>query len=169
MKALRIVLMGVSGCGKTTVGAALARLLDVNFLEGDSLHPPRNIELMRSGTPLTDADRRGWLDAIAHALASLPHDAGIVVSCSALKRSYRDRLRQACPDLQFVYLQGSLQTIAHRLSQRQDHYMPGSLLSSQFETLEPPQPDEAVLSLDIQSPVQALLERITQHFQEHTA
>lgn len=169
MRTLRIVLMGVSGCGKTTVGSALAQHLGLPFLEGDSLHPQRNIELMRAGVPLTDADRSEWLDTIAARLQALPADEGLVVSCSALRRSYRDRLRRACPDLRFVHLQGARQTIAQRLSQRQGHYMPGSLLASQFATLEPPQPDEAVLCLDIAAPTPALVERITHHFQEHTA
>lgn len=169
MKTLCIVLMGVSGCGKTTVGSALAQRLGVPFLEGDSLHPPRNIELMRAGVPLTDADRSDWLDTIAARLQALPAGEGLVVSCSALRRSYRDRLRLACPDLRFVHLQGPQHTIAQRLSLRQGHYMPGSLLESQFATLEPPQPDEAVLCLDIAAPAQVLVERISHHFLEHTA
>lgn len=168
MKPTRIVIMGVSGCGKSTVGGELARRLETSFLEGDSLHPDRNIALMRSGIALTDEDRREWLDAIARQLRALREDEGIVIACSALKRSYRDRLRQACPDLWFVHLQGSPALIAQRLSQRQNHYMPSALLDSQFAALEEPEADEAAWTFGIEDDASLLVERISQQLQEHT-
>ena len=169
MEAVRVVVMGVSGCGKSTIGSALAERLDVPFLEGDSLHPPRNIELMRSGVALTDDDRRDWLDAIAARLQAIPHDASLVISCSALKRNYRDRLRQACPDLLFVHLHGTRNTIAKRMALRNHLYMPTTLLTSQLDTLEVPQADESALTLDIETPAPSLVRCIIQHLQEHHA
>lgn len=146
----RVVVMGVSGCGKSTVGQGLARALDVPYVEGDELHPPENVARMRAGTPLTDADRQGWLRAIGATLASPASRArGVVVSCSALKRAYRDLLRQAAPDLRFVHLHGSPALLAQRMAARTDHYMPPSLLQSQLETLQMPEPDERPISLDI--------------------
>lgn len=168
MKPPRIVIMGVSGCGKSTVGVQLAQRLGVSFLEGDALHPPRNIELMRSGIALTDEDRREWLDAIGQRLQALADDEGLVIACSALKRSYRDRLRQACADLLFVHLHGRPALIAQRLAQRQNHYMPSALLESQFATLEAPDETEAAWSFDIESDASHLVDRISQQLQEHT-
>ena len=139
--------MGVSGCGKTTMGQALAQLMRVPFIEGDDLHSTRNVALMAAGTPLTDEDRAGWLDAVGQALQSHPH--GAVASCSALRRRYRDRLRQQVNDLRFVHLHGDAQTLALRLQQRQHAYMPASLLTSQLATLELPDPDEHVVSLGL--------------------
>ncbi|MFY8179449.1 MAG: gluconokinase [Limnohabitans sp.] len=132
MTAPRLVIMGVSGCGKSTVGERLAQRLGVPFLEGDDLHPPHNVALMAAGTPLTDADRADWLDAIAARLSDLQPDEGLVVSCSALKRRYRDRLRAAASDLQFVHLYGDHALLATRLAQRQGHYMPPALFLSQL-------------------------------------
>ena len=150
---LQIVVMGVSGCGKSTVGAALARALGLDFIEGDALHPPRNVALMAAGTPLTDADRAGWLGSIAGRLAQA-HTAGqsVVVSCSALKRRYRDQLRADCPTLQLVHLQGSREQLVERLQARSGHYMPASLLDSQLDTLELPAADEQALCFDIALP-----------------
>ena len=145
---LRIVVMGVSGCGKSTVGAALAQALGLRFVEGDELHPPRNVELMAAGTPLTDDDRREWLQAVAATLADAKDD-GVVVSCSALKRSYRDLLRGSAPDLKLVHLRGEPALLARRLHERKGHYMPPSLLQSQLDTLEPPAADESVYTADI--------------------
>ena len=145
--------MGVSGCGKSTVGAALAQGLGLAFIEGDSLHPPRNVALMAAGTPLTDDDRAGWLAMIADRLAQAQTgDVGLVVSCSALKRSYRDGLRARCPGLQLVYLHGTAAQLHARLQARNGHYMPPSLLASQLTTLEPPSHDEHALSFDINLP-----------------
>lgn len=165
MRALRLVIMGVSGCGKSTVGEGLAKALQLPFLEGDSLHPPRNVALMASGTPLTDEDRAGWLDTIAARLSSLPEDQGLVVSCSALKRAYRDRLLRAAPDVRFVHLHGTPALLAERLQQRQHLYMPPTLLDSQLATLEMPSMDEHVISLNIAEPVPALLQQALQALQ----
>jgi gluconokinase len=154
------VVMGVSGCGKSSLGQSLADRLSLPFLEGDSLHPARNVALMASSIALTDEDRQGWLEAIGQKLhaacaQSSPNasneNLGLIVSCSALKRCYRDLLRQAVPvDLCFIHLHGSAQVLESRMQQRSGHYMPASLLASQLATLEMPMPDEAVLSLDIE-------------------
>lgn len=145
-----IVVMGVSGCGKSTVGRALARALDIAYVEGDDLHPPQNVALMAAGTPLSDTDRQGWLAVVAQRLGDdSASSSGVVVACSALKRSYRERLRAAAPDVLFVHLQGPQALLAQRLAQRTGHYMPAVLLQSQFDTLEPPLPDENALQFDI--------------------
>ncbi len=148
-----LVVMGVSGCGKTSVGRGLAAALGLGFVEGDELHPPANVAKMAAGTPLTDADRAGWLAEIGRRLdQAQAAGQGLVVSCSALKRSYRDGLRAACPGLQFVHLHGSADLLRHRLQARTGHYMPPSLLDSQLATLEPPAADEAAITLDISPP-----------------
>lgn len=149
MKAL-LVVMGVSGCGKSTVGAQLASELGVPFLEGDSLHSPANIARMASGVALTDADRQEWLELlsghIAHAHAA---GQGLVASCSALKRAYRDILRRGAPDIRFVHLRGSRALLQARTAHRPGHYMPASLLDSQFAILEPPGADERAIEFDV--------------------
>ncbi len=152
--------MGVSGCGKSTVGQGLAQRLQLRFVEGDDLHSPRNVARMAAGIALTDDDRKDWLDAIAAQLQHTPADQGVVVSCSALKRAYRDRLRSACPELQFVHLQGSRELLDARLRQRPGHYMPPTLLDSQLATLESPTPDEHALGLDMALPIDELLHHI---------
>ncbi len=153
-----IVVMGVSGCGKSTVGRDLAAALGVPFVEGDELHPPRNVALMAAGTPLTDDDRRDWLNTLAEVLAgAAARGHGVVVSCSALKRIYRDRLRAGAPGTRFVFLHGSSALLAERLQGRSGHYMPPSLLQSQLDTLEPPTADEGAVALDIASPPAALV------------
>lgn len=145
-----IVVMGVSGCGKSTVGRALAQALGRAYVEGDELHPPRNVALMAAGTPLTDDDRAGWLDAVAQRLVDeAARTPGVVVSCSALKRAYRNRLRAAAPGMKFVYLHGPLALLQQRLAQRKGHYMPASLLQSQLDALQPPTADEAALAFEI--------------------
>jgi gluconokinase len=138
-----LVVMGVSGSGKTTVAELLAKQLAWPFMEGDRLHPPANVEKMRQGTPLNDADRGPWLDQIGEELKSwaLTGKSG-VMTCSALKRAYRDRIRAARPDVRFVYLKGAEALIRGRVTSRQHEYMPASLLRSQFDTLEEPTPDE---------------------------
>jgi gluconokinase len=142
--------MGVCGSGKSTLGAALAAQLGASFLEGDAFHPPDNVARMAAGIALTDADREGWLRALGQRLASAQRDAhGVVLSCSALKRSYRDTLRASAPDLALVYLSGARAQLAQRMAGRTGHYMPPSLLDSQLATLEPPQFDEHALTLDI--------------------
>jgi gluconokinase len=144
-----LVVMGVSGSGKTTVAERLAKQLDWPFMEGDRLHPPASVEKMRRGTPLTDADRWPWLDRIGEELRSwgVEGKSG-VLTCSALKRAYRDRIRSARPDVRFIYLKGSEALIKGRVTTRQHEYMPASLLSSQFDTLEEPTPDEQVVTVD---------------------
>lgn len=154
MTAPIVVLMGVSGCGKSSVGVRLAAALGIGYVEGDELHPAENIERMRNGTPLTDDDRRGWLQALAGRLAMADAEgAGLVLACSALKRSYRDLLRTGAPGLRLVHLQGSHELLARRMAGRSGHYMPPSLLDSQLDTLEPPGTDEAALAVDIEAPV----------------
>ena len=142
-------MMGVSGSGKTSVGEALAARLGWPFEEGDTLHPAANIAKMKAGVPLDDADRRPWLDAVAGWIAERLAGGGSgVISCSALKRAYRDRLAQAGgAALRFVLLDVSPQVLRDRLVQRQGHFMPPSLLDSQLATLERPQPDERALVL----------------------
>lgn len=144
------VVMGVSGCGKSTVGAALAAALGLPFLEGDAFHPERNVARMAAGLALTDADRAGWLQTLAERIACAQRDGqGLVLSCSALKRAYRDILRQGAPALHFVHLQGDYERLAARMAARSGHYMPLSLLASQLSTLELPTPDEEVQSFDL--------------------
>ncbi len=162
-----VVVMGVSGCGKTTVGRLLARHLEVPFIEGDELHPPRNVELMAAGIALTDEDRAGWLDAVAAELARRPE--GAVASCSALRRRYRDRLRRVVPALRFVHLRGDRAVLEERLAQRLGHYMPPTLLESQLQTLEPPSADEQPLELDITEAPEALARRAAQSLGALTA
>jgi gluconokinase len=156
-----IVVMGVSGCGKSTVGKALALALKLPFIEGDDLHPPHNVARMAAGTPLTDADRQTWLDALALRLGNAQVQLqGAVASCSALKRGYRDHLRQAAPQILFVHLHGSPGLLRQRLDARVGHYMPAALLQSQLDTLEPLGADEAAVRLDISASPSALVAEI---------
>ncbi len=145
---MAIVVMGVSGSGKSTVGDLLAQRLGVRFLEGDDLHPESNIARMANREPLTDQDREPWLDAIGEWLDR--HECEGVVACSALRRAYRDRLRAHCPRLQVLQLDGSADVVRRRMAAR-EHFMPVALLESQFATLEPLEPDEVgmVVSLDL--------------------
>lgn len=157
MACCSVVVMGVSGCGKSTVGRQLAAGLGVEYVEGDALHPPENVARMAAGLPLTDDDRQGWLSALAERLAAArAQGRGLVVACSALKRAYRDQLRAAAPDTRFVYLHGERALLARRMAAREDHYMPPSLLDSQLATLEPPDADERALSFDIAQPPEAI-------------
>ena len=133
-----VVLMGVSGCGKTAIGQALAADLGWPFFDGDDFHPPANVARMAAGTPLTDADRWPWLDRLAAEMAAVNGRGGnAVLACSALKQAYRDRIARA-GDVRFVHLKGEYDTIAARLSARSHRYMPATLLASQFATLEEP-------------------------------
>jgi gluconokinase len=147
--------MGVSGSGKSTVGAALARRLSVPFADADAFHPQANIAKMAAGEPLTDADRYPWLEAVGRWLVE--RENGGVMSCSALKRAYRDRLRTHCPATEFLHLVGSLELIAERQAGRQGHFMPSTLLRSQFDTLEPLAPDERGIALDVGSSVESIV------------
>ncbi|MBB6627132.1 gluconokinase [Nocardioides sp. KIGAM211] len=151
-----LVVMGVSGSGKSTVGAALAQRLGVPFADADDLHPAANIAKMSAGEALDDDDRAPWLERIGEWLAGQP--AGGVVSCSALKRKYRDQLRHHAPILEFLHLEGAHEVIARRQATRPGHFMPASLLTSQFSTLEPLQPDEHGLVIDVDQSVDAIVE-----------
>ncbi len=145
-----VVVMGVSGSGKTTVSALLAAALGCQFQEGDELHPPENVEKMRAGAPLTDADRMPWLHKIAEEIDSwrARGESG-VLSCSALKRSYRDIIIGDRSDVTLVYLMGSYDIIRRRIAARHDHFMPVALLDSQFASLQEPTPDERPIIVDI--------------------
>jgi gluconokinase len=147
-RVLRVVVMGVSGSGKSTVGELLAQRLDVPYADADEFHPPANVAKMSVGTPLTDDDRRPWLDAIGRWL-DLHRTGGAVVTCSALKRSHRDALRAHAPDLWFLHCSGSFELIHERMTRRAHHFMPASLLRSQFETLETPGADERAVTEDV--------------------
>ncbi|MEU5638849.1 gluconokinase [Streptomyces milbemycinicus] len=152
-----VVVMGVSGTGKSTVGEQLAAELGVPYAEADDFHPPANIAKMSAGTPLDDDDRRPWLDAIGR----WAHDhsaGGGVVSCSALKRAYRDRLRAAAPGIFFLHLTGGREQIAERLEARKGHFFKLGLLDSQLATLEPLQPDENGIAVDITPNPEAIAE-----------
>jgi len=156
---LPVVVMGVCGSGKSTVGAALAAHLNATFLEGDAFHPPANVARMAAGIALDDNDRQGWLQALGARLGAAQREGqAVVLSCSALKRSYRDTLRQQAGDLALVYLAGTPELLAQRMAGRSGHYMPPSLLASQLATLEPPQADEQALTLDIVQAPQALVQ-----------
>jgi gluconokinase len=151
-----IVVMGVAGAGKTTVGGALARTLGVAFADGDQFHSPAAIEKMTNGVALGDADRAPWLDAIGDWLACT---AG-VVTCSALRRAYRDRLRDHAPSSFFVHLTGDPSVVRTRVTTRTGHYMPASLIDSQLALLEPLAADEAGVTLDFTQPVDDLVDRV---------
>jgi gluconokinase len=157
-----ILLMGVAGCGKTTTGQKLSRALGWDFRDADSFHPAANVEKMRLGMPLNDDDRWPWLAAIAAWIDERRASGNAIVSCSALKRVYRDRLLAGRPDVQLVFLKGSRTLIADRMSRRKDHFMPPSLLASQFETLEEPGADEGALVIEITMPPSRVVERIIQ-------
>ena len=151
-------MMGVSGSGKTTVGAALARALGVDFVEGDAYHPAENVARMSRGIPLTDDDRAGWLRALAERLRQAREaGTGLVMTCSALKRSYRDVLRAGAPEVRFVLLRGPRELIAERLVSRRGHFMPASLLDSQLATLEEPAPDEDAWVCDVRASPEELV------------
>ena len=156
-----LVVMGVSGSGKSTVGKALAANLGWPFAEGDDFHSAANVAKMRSGQPLDDLDRKGWLGAISAWIAQ--HiDAGEtgVVTCSALKRAYRDQLKNGNSAVLFVYLEGSMETIFNRLTSRTGHFMPASLLPTQFEALQEPTADENFIAVDVTRPLASIVEQI---------
>jgi carbohydrate kinase (thermoresistant glucokinase family) len=155
--------MGVSGCGKSTVAGLLAARLGWDLVEGDDLHPAANVAKMRSGIALTDADRLPWLGRIAAWIAEhVESGRDGIVTCSALKRSYRDLLRGGNDGVVFVYLRGTKEVIAQRLAVRHGHYMPAALLDSQFADLEPPGADESAITVDIGPPALEILRRVLQ-------
>lgn len=152
--------MGVTGSGKSTVGVALARRLDVPFADADTFHPAANIAKMSAGTPLDDNDRRPWLAAVGQWLAD--HSSG-VMSCSALKRRYRDQLRSRRTGIEFLHLTGSPDLVGSRQAGRSGHFMPASLVMSQFEALEPLDPDERGMAIDVGHSVDAIVEKFVQY------
>jgi gluconokinase len=155
-----VVVMGVSGAGKTSIAESLARRLGWIFVEGDRLHPQANIDKMAHGTPLTDDDRWPWLDLIGDELArATSRGESIVATCSSLKRTYRDRLRAAAKGpLYFVYLEGSHELLAGRMGERKGHFMPTSLLQSQLATLEPPVGEVGVVTVDIDASIELIVD-----------
>jgi gluconokinase len=154
-----VIVMGVSGCGKSSVGEALAQRLGLPFIEGDGLHPESNVAKMAAGTPLTDEDRWPWLTVIGARMAdALSRGEGIVVSCSALKKIYRDHLRAATGGrLAFVYLDGSRELLSRRMGARTGHFMPLTLLDSQLATLEVPTGEPGVVTVTIDQPVEGIV------------
>ncbi|MCY0906100.1 gluconokinase [Arthrobacter sp. H14-L1] len=158
MSSTRLVVMGVSGCGKSTIGSLVAHALGIPFVDGDSLHSVENVAKMAAGTPLTDADRRPWLAVVGRALAQTD-GPGLVVACSALKRSYRDAIRAQASDVFFLHLHGTRELLSTRLARRAGHFMPADLLDSQLATLQPLQPDETGYAVDIDQPVSEILKQ----------
>ena len=161
-----LVIMGVAGSGKSTIGDALAQRLGWRYEDGDSFHPAANVAKMSSGQPLTDEDRWPWLKAIAAEIERC-RQAGehIIIACSALKKAYRDILVHGRDDIRMVYLCGSQGLVADRLSNRKGHFMPPGLLDSQFATLEPPSPKERPITVSIDAPVDLIVDHIVQQLQ----
>jgi gluconokinase len=151
-----LVVMGVSGCGKSTVGAAIAQRFGVPFADADDFHPSANIAKMEAGQPLTDEDRAPWLELVAQWLGGRPD--GCVMSCSALRRTYRDTLRQYAPEARFLHLDGTREVIGRRQAARLGHFMPASLIDSQFATLERLEPDEAGYVIDVDQSVDDIVQ-----------
>lgn len=154
-----LVVMGVTGCGKSTLGMALARALGWQFIEGDSLHPVENVEKMRSGIALNDEDRAPFLRSVAAAIAA-GREAGVVASCSALKRQYRDSIRAQAGNVRFVLPLIDRDKLKERLAQRQNHFMPPALLDSQLATLEMPSEDEGVITVDAMDATEAQVKSV---------
>jgi gluconokinase len=158
-RTLHVVVMGVSGCGKSTVARGVAESLDVTFAEADDFHPAENVAKMAAGAPLDDADRGPWLEALAAWMAEEAREGhSTVIACSALKRSHRDVLRAGPPNVVFVHLDGPVRVVADRLEERTGHFMPASLLGSQVAALEPLGPDEDGVTLDLRSDPGSLVE-----------
>ena len=155
-----LIFMGVSGSGKSTIAAEVAKHLGWPMIEGDDLHPPANIAKMSQGIPLNDDDRKPWLEAIAARIDSWRQSGTRgIVTCSSLKHAYRDILRSGHADVRFVYLEGSYELLLDRMQHRQRHFMPASLLKSQFDTLEPPGPEEAI-AVSINQPEEAIVDDV---------
>ena len=162
--------MGAAGAGKSRIGGALADALQVRFIEGDAFHPPENIALMAAGTPLTDADRHGWLQALACEL-HVARDAsqGVVLACSALKQRYRDLLRLGDDSVRFIFLSTNAEVLRDRLAARSGHFMPPSLIDSQLEALEPPATHERAWTLDASDPPESIVAEVLQRLQQDGA
>lgn len=155
-----IIVMGVSGCGKSTVGQELAQMLDATFYDGDDFHPQANVDKMASGTPLTDADRQPWLEELARVIGQTQGSS--VTACSALKKQYRDTLRNA-GNVTFVYLDGSRETLLERMQKRTtetEHFMPSSLLDSQLATLENPSNEPNTITVSIEPSISTIIENV---------
>ncbi len=154
-----MVVMGVAGCGKTSVGEALADKLGTDYVDGDELHPPENIQKMSSGIPLNDEDRWPWLKLVGERLGQ--SGGKIIIGCSALKRIYRDRIREfAGGEVTFIHLSGSKELIASRMNSRTGHFMPLELLDSQFAALEPPTEDEHAITVDIDQDLDGIVDDV---------
>ncbi len=163
--ASKFVVMGVSGCGKSSVGAAVAARLGISYIDGDDLHPPENIAKMSRGEPLTDSDRAPWLVRVGQRLAEI--DGPVFIGCSALKRAYRDIIRdEAGEPVCFLHLDGSRKTLSERMANRTGHFMPVSLLESQLATLEPPGPAETAITADIDQPFDQLVDALVANIRE---
>lgn len=155
------VVMGVAGSGKSLIGTALAHALGVEFVEGDDFHSAKNIKKMSAGTPLTDHDRADWLHTLALRLRTATHsEIGLVMTCSALKRAYRDTLRAEAPEVSFIFLKGQRELVAERLANRGGHFMPPSMLDSQLAILEEPTADESVWVCDIRKSPQEIVSEL---------
>ncbi|WP_424929005.1 gluconokinase [Amaricoccus tamworthensis] len=155
----KFVVMGVAGCGKTSIGNMLARHMNAVFIDGDDLHPPANIAKMSRGEPLDDSDRAPWLARVSATLAE--SDGVTLIGCSALRKIYRHWIREGVSEpVMFIHLAGSRDVIAERMGEREGHFMPTSLLDSQFETLEPPEDDELSLTVDIDRSQEDVVEAI---------
>jgi gluconokinase len=163
----RFVVMGVSGCGKSSIGAEFAARMDAFFADGDDLHPAANITKMAAGIPLDDADRAPWLAAVGRAFET--RDLPLVIGCSALKRSYRDIIRNAAGGaVAFLHLDGTREVIERRMSARKDHFMPMTLLDSQFAALEPLGRDEIAVRVDVDQSPDAIVAELAAHFRKDT-
>ena len=161
-----LIVMGVSGSGKSTVGEALAQRLGWRFEDGDKFHPASNVAKMHAGIPLTDDDRWPWLKAIADEIdRGCAVGSPAIIACSALKRAYRDVLVHGRNDVRFVYLRGDQALIARRLALRKGHFMPPGLLTSQFQTLQPPTDDESVVAVLIDAPVATIVDEVVHQLQ----
>jgi len=165
-----LVVMGVSGSGKSTIGEKLAQRLGWSYEDGDRFHPPSNVAKMSAGQPLTDEDRWPWLRAIADEIDRVC-EAGehAAIACSALKRAYRGVLVHGRNDVRIIYLKGTQELIASRLAQRKGHFMPPGLLASQFKTLEPPGPDENPVTVSIEAPVETIVDEIVRQLGQSAA
>jgi gluconokinase len=162
-----LIVMGVSGSGKSTVAVKLAERLGWMFEDGDRFHPASNVAKMSAGRPLTDEDRWPWLQAIADEINRVAHNSGhVVIACSALRRAYRDLLVHGRDDVRIVFLDGTKALIADRLARRKDHFMPPGLLDSQFKTLEPPEPSEHPITVSIDAPVEVIVQNIIAQLSE---
>lgn len=159
------VVMGVCGSGKSSVAEALAGRLGVEFRDADTFHPQANIDKMSAGHPLDDHDREPWLDAIG-AWLSAHRAAGAIATCSSLKRAYRDRLRQSAPEVRFLHLDGPRDVVLERVASRPDHFMPTSLVDSQYADLEPLQSDEIGLRVDFVQPIESLVDEFALYLNE---